>query len=132
MQKIAAREEEHEAKMEEYGKVSSNALNVGEGRDQKAIMAELAKLTGMVNEVAVSKSDEVVALREQMNELRNQLASMGASNDWNYGGHVGYDGTVYYNPGGDGNNYGYDFDGYNNYNAGGYGNSRGGGFGFWW
>ena len=129
VQKIAAREEEHEAKMEEYGKVSSNALNVGEGRDQKAIMAELAKLTGMVSEVAVSKSDEVVALREQMNELRNQLASMGASNDWNYGGHVGYDGTVYYNPGGDGNNYGYDFDGYNNYNAGGYGNSRGGGFG---
>ena len=135
VQKIAAREEEHEAKMEEHGKVSSNALDVAGGRDQKAIMAELAKLTAMVNEVAVSKSDEVVALREQMNELKKQLSSMGVATDWNQGAYAGYDGATYYDNSGGGYGHGFDggysgFDGYNDsYNSGAFSNSRGGSFG---
>ena len=134
VQKIAAREEEHEAKMEEHDKASSNALNVAGGSDQKAIMAELARISARVNEMAVTKSDEVAALREQMLELQNRLSTTGVAGDWNHGGHVGYDGAVYYgNTCGDYYSGGYsDMDNGNNNNinhSGGFGNSRGGGYG---
>ena len=134
--KIAAREEEHEAKMDEGKNVSANALNVGEGNTQK-IMAELARLSAKMNELSVSKSDEVLALKQQISELQNRLGALGESN-WNQCGNQGYyyddagvDNSSFsfgYNSGGFPNGYdGFDGNfGYSNNSYGGYGN-RGGG-----
>ena len=62
VQKIATREEEHEAKMGEQN-IKSNALNVGEANSEKLVLAELARISARMNEIAATKSDEVLALR---------------------------------------------------------------------
>ena len=67
VQKIDAREEEHEAKMEAERKTTTNAMNVTDGNSQK-IMTELARISARLNEVTATKSDEVLALRQQMVE----------------------------------------------------------------
>ena len=137
VQKIDAREEEHEAKMEEERKTTTNALNVADGNSQK-IMTELARISARLNEVTATKSDEVLALRQQMVELKNRLATLGVSNwidnnnRWQeQGGQIGHDGAVYYdNTGGDpGYDYadpgGYDYNGgYDNWNGGDGGNQN--------
>ena len=68
VQKRAVGEEEHEALMEEGNSVFAKSLNVGEAGNHK-IMAELARMSARMNDFSVSKSDEVVALKQQMAEL---------------------------------------------------------------
>ena len=47
-------------------------------------MAKLAKISARVNELATTKSDEVVVLWQQMQELQNKLAVLGVKeNTWN-------------------------------------------------
>ena len=137
VQKIDAREEEHEAKMEEERKTTTNALNVADGNSQK-IMTELARISARLNEVTATKSDEVLALRQQMVELKNRLAPPGVSNwidnnnRWQeQGGQIGHDGAVYYDNTGGNQGYeyadpgGYDYNGgYDNWNGGDGGNQN--------
>ena len=129
--------------MDEQRKATANAVIVAEGKSEKAIMAELAKISARVNELAATKSDEVVALRQQMQELQNRLAVLGVKeNTWNcnadewkpewqdYGGQTSYDGAVFYDNSGFGQVYGSnDYQaGYSNIDnqGGGFGSSRGG------
>ena len=137
VQKIDAREEEHEAKMEAERKTTTNAMNVTDGNSQK-IMTELARISARLNEVTATKSDEVLALRQQMVELKNRLATLGVSNwidnnnRWQeQGGQIGHDGAVYYDNTGGNQGYeyadpgGYDYNGgYDNWNGGDGGNQN--------
>ena len=112
VQKIVAREEEHESKMEETTAkntkgASSSKLSVNEGSEEgKAIFEELGKINVKINEIAVTKSGEIEDLKQQMFVMQSRQEELGAVAGFggfgNTGGYYdpgwqGHDGTTYYN-----------------------------------
>ena len=131
VQKVVARETEHEKKMEEARRKSKgasvNKVATGEhSEENQAIFNELGKIAATVNEISTTKSDEISELKQQMFLLQNrqeELCSMAAGGNYGYWdpGWQGQDGTTYYNTN---NNNGF---GNNNYGFSGFAGNTGGG-----